>query len=127
MTRIEIVESEKLGPAAGPFSTAIKANGFLFLSGQVGTDATGMLAEGFDAETHQVLKNIGYVLSEEGLDYADIVSVTVYLKDMSHFWRLNQIYLTYFGLHYPTRTCIAVADLPANASVEMTVTALLMR
>src|SRR6266566_3211685 len=96
MNTIEIVQSEKLGPAPGPFNTAVKANGFLFLSGQVGTDSEGRLAEGFEEEVHQVLKNIGWILAEEGLGYENIVSVTVYLEDMKNFQRLNELYKTYF-------------------------------
>jgi 2-iminobutanoate/2-iminopropanoate deaminase len=127
MNTLEIVQSGKLGPSAGPFSTAIKANGFLFLSGQVGMDSQGKLAEGFEQEVRQVMENIGLILSEEGLGYEDLASMTVYLKDMTNFQRLNDIYKTYFAGRFPTRTCIAVADLPVKANVEMTATALLKK
>jgi 2-iminobutanoate/2-iminopropanoate deaminase len=117
------INSTALAPAAGPFSTAIITNGFLFLSGQVGTDISGKLQPSFPEEVIQVMENIGAVLQENGLGYQDVATVTVYLKDMKNFKVLNELYSPYFNGAYPTRTCIAVADLPVNANVEMTITA----
>jgi 2-iminobutanoate/2-iminopropanoate deaminase len=124
MKKIETIQSAELAVSPGPFSTGVKANGFLFLSGQVGIDQDGNLANDFDLEVRQIFKNIEAVLSEQKLTFANIVSVTVYLKDMQNFKRLNDIYKTYFDGYYPTRTCIAVLELPLKANVEMTVTAL---
>jgi 2-iminobutanoate/2-iminopropanoate deaminase len=124
MKKIETIQSAKLAVSPGPFSTAIKANGFLFLSGQVGIDQDGNLANDFDLEVRQIFKNIEAVLSEQKLTVHNIVSVTVYLKDMQNFKRLNDIYKTYFDGYYPTRTCIAVLELPLKANVELTITAL---
>ena len=124
MKKIEPIQSTKLAVSAGPFSTGVKVNGFLFLSGQVGIDQDGNLADDFDLEVKQILKNIDAVLSEQKLTFDNIVSVTIYLKDMQNFKRLNDIYKTYFNGYYPSRTCIAVLELPLKASVEMTVTAL---
>lgn len=117
------INSASLGPAAGPFSTAVSVNNFLFLSGQVGTDLSGQLADSFEKEVVQVMENIGIILRENYLGYQDIASVTVYLKDMRKFQVLNEIYSKYFNGSFPTRTCIAVADLPVNANVEITITA----
>jgi 2-iminobutanoate/2-iminopropanoate deaminase len=119
------INSKTLAPAAGPFSTAVSVNGFLFLSGQVGTDQSGKLKASFNEEVIQVMQNIGFVLRHAGLDYKDVATVTIYLKDMKNFKPLNEIYSSYFNGTYPARTCIAVADLPVNANVEMTVTAVL--
>jgi 2-iminobutanoate/2-iminopropanoate deaminase len=124
MKKIEPVQSAKLAVSAGPFSTGVKANGFLFLSGQVGIDHDGKLADDFDLEIKQIFKNISGVLTEQKLTFDNIVSVTVYLKDMGNFKRLNDIYRTYFQDYYPSRTCIAVLELPLKANVEMTITAL---
>jgi 2-iminobutanoate/2-iminopropanoate deaminase len=124
MKKIEPIQSAKLAFSPGPFSTGVKANGFLFLSGQVGIDKEGNLADDFDLEVKQIFKNIEAVLSEQNLTIHNIVSVTVYLKDMQNFKRLNDIYKTYFDGYYPTRTCIAVLELPLKANVELTITAL---
>ena len=125
MKTIEAIQANDLGPAAGPFSTAVKANGLLFLSGQIGTDNVGILATSFEAEVHQVLKNIGIILASQHLGYQHLVSVTIYLKDMDNFGKLNEIYRSYFNDYYPSRTCIAVLALPLKANVEITATALL--
>ena len=123
MEKIESIQSAKLAISPGPFSAGVKANGFLFLSGQVGINKEGKLAENFDLEVKQIFKNIDSVLSEQNLTFNNIVSITVYLKDMQHFKPLNEIYRTYFQGYYPTRTCIAVLELPLKANVEMTITA----
>ena len=123
MKKIESVQSTKLATSPGPFSAGVRANGFLFLSGQVGINQEGKLAENFDLEVRQIFKNIDAVLSEQKLTFNNIVSVTVYLKDMQNFKPLNEIYKTYFQSYYPTRTCIAVLELPLKANVEMTITA----
>ena len=123
MKQIEAVHSAKLAVSPGPFSAGVKANGFLFLSGQVGIDQSGKLADDFDLEVKQIFKNIDAVLSEQQLTFNNIVSVTIYLKDLQNFKRLNETYKTYFNGYYPSRTCIAVLELPLKANVEMTVTA----
>src|SRR5579864_4575334 len=107
MKQNEAVHSSKQAVSPGPFSAGVKANGFLFLSGQVGIDQSGKLADDFDLEVKQVFKNIDALLSEQQLTFDNIVSVTVYLKDMQNFKRLNEIYKTYFNGYYPSRTCIA--------------------
>jgi len=124
MKKIEPIQSANLAVSPGPFSTGVKANGFLFLSGQVGIDQGGKLADNFDLEVKQIFENIDAVLSEQKLTFNNIVSVTVYLKDMRNFKPLNGIYKTYFQDYYPARTCIAVLELPLKANVEMTITAL---
>ena len=123
MGKIEPIQSAKLAVSPGPFSTGVKANGFLFLSGQVGIDQSGRLASDFDLEVRQIFKNLEAVLSEQNLTFENIVSVTVYLKNMQNFSRLNDMYKNYFSGYYPSRTCIAVLELPLNANVEMTITA----
>ena len=123
MKQIEAIQSHKLAVSPGPFSTGVNANGFLFLSGQVGIGKDGKLVNDFDLEVRQIFKNIEAVLTEQKLTFDNIVTVTVYLKDMQNFKRLNDIYKTYFKGYYPSRTCIAVLELPLKANVEMTITA----
>ena len=117
--------SEFIAPSAGPFSTCVFANGFLFISGQIGLKRSGKLAENFAEEVITIMVNIGLILGEAELSYSDITSITIYLKDMKKFGELNETYQKYFKNVYPARTCIAVSDLPLNASIEMTVTAAL--
>ena len=124
MKRIEPIQSAKLAVSPGPFSTGVKANGFLFLSGQVGIDQSGKLADDFDLEVRQIFKNIDAVLSEQNLTLDNILNVTIYLTDIQNFKRVNDIYKTYFNGYYPARTCIAVLELPLKANVELTITAL---
>jgi reactive intermediate/imine deaminase len=108
-----------------PFSKTITANDFVFISGQVGIDeTTGKLVNSsFEAETHQVMKNIGVLLQKERLEYNDLVSVTIYLKNMDNYQLTNKIYSSYFKGALPSRVCIAVADLPAKANIEIAATA----
>lgn len=104
-----------------PFSTSLKIDNFLFISGQVGIDPENAKLSNatFEAEIRQVMSNIQTQLTPYGLTFKDLVSTVVYLKDMKNYTVLNEIYSTYFNDKPPTRTCIAVLDLPANASVEI--------
>ena len=111
--------------AGGPFSPAVLADGTLYVSGQIGRDLkTQKVPADFDAEVRAVLDNIGIILREAKMTYADVVSVQVYLTDMSLFPRMNAIYTTYFKTDRPARTTVGVAKLAAaEAHVEITVTA----
>lgn len=104
-----------------PYSPSLKVNDLLFISGQVGIDPTTskLKNENFEAETRQVMENLGTQLKSHGLSFDDLASTIIYLKDMKQYTALNEIYGAYFVEKYPTRTCIAVADLPAGATVEI--------
>lgn len=109
--------------AKGPYSTAVQAGGFVFLSGQGGLDpATGQpVAKGIEGETRQTLINIGDLLSEAGLGYEDLVQVTCYLTDIDDWPKLNTVYAEVLGeKSRPTRTAVGVSQLPFGLSVEMT-------
>lgn len=108
-----------------PFSSSLVAGELVFLSGQIGIDPnTSKLSDSsFEAEVRQVMENIKKELLIHHLTLDDLVSATIYLKDMKQYEKLNSVYGSYFKDKFPTRTCIAVADLPANASVEITVIA----
>ncbi len=116
----------KVAPAAlGPYSHAVIAGGFAFLSGQTGLDpATNALAPGgVEAETRQVLANIAAVLGELGLSPADVVKTTVFLRDMGDFAAMNAIYGEFFSSNFPARSTVQVAGLPKNGAVEIEVVA----
>jgi|SRR5215472_3276013 len=109
----------------GPFSPAVLADGTLYVSGQIGRDLkTQKIPENFDAEVRQVLDNIGIILREAKMTYADVVSVQVYLTDMNLFQQMNTVYTTYFKTDRPSRTTVGVVKLAApEAHIEITVTA----
>src|ERR1051325_6855274 len=115
------ITSPELTPPVGPFSQAIKVDGFLFLSGQVGQDpATGKVVEGgIVAETERVLQNLLAVLKAAGKSFDDVVRVGVYLTNMGDFVAMNGIYAKHFRPPFPARTTIAAAALPLGACVEI--------
>lgn len=105
---------------APPYSDAVDAGGMLYISGQIGRLNGQLVTESFAAEAHQVMKNIGEILRKRMLNHDHLVSVTIYLKDMKNYAAINEVYRTYFrGSRLPARVCIAVADLPMNANVEI--------
>ena len=108
-----------------PYSQAVEANGMLFVAGQIGLDpATRQLvAGGFEAETTRSLENIKAILAAAQLQMSDIVNTTIYLKDISNFQKVNEIYGNYFTGNFPARTTVGVANLPGGASVEIAVIA----
>ena len=109
----------------GPLSQAILVDGTLYVSGQIGRDLkTQKVPEDFEAEVRQVLDSIGIILREAKMNYADVVSVQIYLTDMELFSRMNAVYTTYFKADRPSRTTVGVVKLAApGARIEITVTA----
>ena len=107
--------------AIGPYSQAIRAGDFVFLSGQIPLDPeTGKIAgDGIVDQTHQVLKNLGAVLTAAGASYSAVVKTTVYLADMSEFNAMNQVYADYFGAPAPARATVQAARLPRDVRVEI--------
>lgn len=113
-------------PAAiGPYSQAIKANGFVFTSGQIALDpATGAVVEGGIAEqTHRICQNLKAVLEEAGSSLSDVVKTVCFLADMGDFAAFNDVYGQYFT-EKPARSCVAVKALPKNVLAEVEVIAL---
>jgi 2-iminobutanoate/2-iminopropanoate deaminase len=116
----KIIASPHAPKAVGPYSQAVEAGGMLYISGQLPVDgATGTMAEGIEAQTHQSLKNLGHILREAGLDYANVVKTTVLLDSIADFAAMNAIYATYFTSEMPARVCYEVAKLPMGALVEI--------
>ena len=119
------ITSPKAPAAIGPYSQAIAANGFLFISGQLPIDpATGNFVEGGIRElTRQSLENVKSILAEAGLTLADVVKTTVFLADMSDFAAMNEVYAEYFTAPAPARSAVAVKTLPKGGWVEIEVIA----
>lgn len=109
----------------GPYSVATEANGFVFISGQVGVDtAHGELVEGgVEPETHQIMENLAAILGDVGLGYADIVKTTIFLADMADFPVVNAAYGEYVADAKPARSTVEVAALPLGVQVEIEVIA----
>ena len=127
MTMERKIVSTPDGPQAiGPYSQAVKANGFVFVSGQVPLDpATGQVIAGdIAAQTERVLKNVSAILAAAGSGLDRVVKTTVFLKDMGDFARMNEVYAKFFTAAPPARATVAVAGLPKNVAVEIDVVAL---
>ena len=119
--------TSKAPAAIGPYSQAIKANGFLFLSGQCPFDpATGAIV-GTNAveQATQVLNNMQAILEDQGLGFADVVKVTCFIKNMGDFGKINEVYAKYFQKDCPARSCVEVARLPKDVQVEIEAIAVL--
>ncbi len=116
----EIVFTEKAPKAVGPYVQAVKSNGMVYVSGQLGIDVTsGGLADGVEAQAHCSMKNLGAILHEAGTDYKKVVKTTIFLTDMNDFAVVNKIYESYFGGDFPARSCVQVAKLPLGGLVEV--------
>ncbi|MBW9199837.1 RidA family protein [Bacteroidales bacterium SW299] len=112
----------KNAPAAiGPYSQAVETDGMVFLSGQIPVNpATGSVVDGgVKEQTAQVFENIKSVLAEAGLAVENIVKTTVFLKDMSLFAEMNEVYAGYFDKDFPARSAVAVKSLPKDVMVEI--------
>ena len=108
-------------PPAGPYSSGVRQNGFVFLSGQIPLDPqTGQLVTGsIEEQTSRVLENLKTVLEAAGLSLDHVMKTTVFLKDMNNFSRMNEAYGKYFGAIPPARTTVEVARLPRDVQVEI--------
>ena len=122
---MKIVETKEAPTAIGPYSQAVVANGMIYTSGQIPMDENGVIvADDIVNQTHQVMKNLFYVLEASGAHFNDVVKTTVYLADMDDFLKMNKVYSHYFGHHKPARSTVAVKTLPKNVLVEIECVAL---
>ncbi|MBK8832405.1 MAG: RidA family protein [Saprospiraceae bacterium] len=106
----------------GPYSQAIQAGDTVYISGQIAIDpSTGdLITSSIEEETHQVLKNVGAILEAAGLTYENVVSCSVFIKDMELFGRINAVYTTYFSAGIPpARALVQVSDLPKHVNIEI--------
>jgi len=115
------ITSPELTPPVGPFSQAVKIDGFAFFSGQVAQDPTTgkLVVGGIEAETERVFQNLSAVLKAAGKSFDDVACARVFLTNMSDYAAMNGIYAKYFGPPFPARTTIGVAALPLGARVEI--------
>ena len=121
-----IVQTEKAPVAIGPYSQAVKAGGFVFLSGQIALDpASGQVVEGdVRAQTERVLQNLQAVLAAAGSSLAAVVKTTVFLTDMNDFAAMNEVYGRFFSSDPPARATVQAARLPKDVQVEIDLIAL---
>ncbi len=117
----KIINTPNAPAAIGPYSQAVMVGDTLYISGQVPVDPTvGKIVEGgIEAQTEQVLKNIGAILKEAGLDYANVVKTTCLLSDMDNFVAMNGVYAKYFTQEMPARAAFGVVRLPLGAMIEI--------
>jgi reactive intermediate/imine deaminase len=114
------IQSKGAPAAIGTYSQAVAAGDTVYLSGQIGLDPETMqMAEGIDAQTHRVFRNLAAVADAAGMSLDDAVRMTVYLTDLAHFARVNEIMAQYVREPYPARAAIGVAGLPRGALVEV--------
>ncbi|MEE2883495.1 MAG: RidA family protein [Planctomycetota bacterium] len=114
------ISTERAPAAIGPYSQAMDVDGWVYCSGQIPiVPEDGSVVHGIEAQTKQVLVNLGEVLSAAGCDYSDVVKTTIYLSDIGNFVTMNQVYAQFFTEPYPARACIEAAALPKNVKVEI--------
>ena len=116
----KVIQTKDAPAAIGTYSQAVRAGSTVYLSGQIGLDPVTMqLAEGIDGQTHRVFRNLAAVADAAGLQLGDAVRMTVYLTDLAHFARVNEIMAQYLKEPYPARAAVGVAALPRGALVEI--------
>lgn len=120
---VECVNTDKAPNAVGPYSQAVWAGDFLFLSGQIPidpqTNELNLFGRDAGEQTKLILKNVKAILDSQNLTIKDVVKTTVYLDSMTNFDKMNSAYAAFFSSHRPARACVEVARLPKNASVEI--------
>ena len=121
MLKKQIVSTPLAPKAIGPYSQAVRANGFVFLSGQIPLDpATGQMIEGdVVAQTKRVMENLEAVLAASGTAFHKVLRATIYLVDLGDFAKVNEVYGSYFESEPPARATVQVAALPRGARVEI--------
>ncbi|MBI2285915.1 MAG: RidA family protein [Nitrosomonadales bacterium] len=120
MTNKQFIQTPDAPAAIGTYSQAIRVGGTVYLSGQIGLDPTTMqMLEGIEAQVHRVFQNLRAVASAADSSFDDLVKLNVYLTDLNHFAKVNEIMASYFRQPYPARAVVGVAALPRGALVEM--------
>lgn len=112
--------AQEIGSRALPFSRAREAGSTLYLSGQIARTPDGVdIRDSVAAETRQTMKNLGAVLEEHGYTWSDVVSVTVYLRDLADYAEMNEAYAEFFDAQYPARACVGGVDIVFDHRVEI--------
>ena len=115
----QILSTPSAPAALGPYSVGVEANGIVFFSGQIALDADGNPAGSTAEQAHQVMTQIGGLLSDVGLGFSDVVKATIFLADMGDFAAVNDVYGSFFDSEPPARSAVEVAALPKGVSVEI--------
>lgn len=120
-----VVHTHKAPQAIGPYSQAVRAGNMVFVSGQIplNPETNEMVSGTIGEETHRVMMNLRAILEEAGMDLSNVIKTTIFLKTMDDFAQVNEVYASYFKGDYPARETVAVAGLPKNARVEISVIA----
>ncbi len=120
MSNKTMIQTPDAPAAIGTYSQAIRVDDTVYLSGQIGLDpGTMQMVEGIEAQIHRVLQNLRAVATAAGGSLNDVVKLNVYLTDLAHFAKVNEIMATYFHQPYPARAAVGVLALPRGALVEM--------
>jgi len=116
-----IIHSSKAPDPIGPYSQAVRSGNTVYISGQIPIDQKSgeFKMEDIESETHQVMKNIGYILEAANLDYHNILKCSIFIKNMSDFSKINDVYEKYFKSEPPARETVEVSRLPKNVNVEI--------
>ena len=122
-----IIQSDQAPSPIGPYSQAVIAGNMIYVSGQIALHpVTGELVmSNIEAETRQVMENIRAILAQASVSFDAIVKSSIFLSDMAHFTRVNEVYASFFSGNYPARETVQVAGLPKNVNVEISVIAFL--
>ncbi len=117
---MKFISTKEAPQAIGAYSQAVVVNGFVYTSGQIGLLPNGeLVADDVENQTHQVMKNLFYVLEEANAHFNDVIKTTIFLEDMRDFDKVNAIYAHYFGSHKPVRSTVAVRSLPKDVKIEI--------
>ena len=122
---MKTIQTNNAPTAVGPYSQAIVVNDMVYCSGQIGLDPKeGTLVLGIEKQTKQVLKNLQAVLKAAGSDKKEVLKTTIFVKNISDFATVNEIYEAFFETHKPARATVGVSELPKGALVEIEAIAL---
>jgi 2-iminobutanoate/2-iminopropanoate deaminase len=116
-----IITSSQAPAPIGPYSQATLANGTLYVSGQIALnqESGNLVNDSIENETHQVMKNLQAILTEAGMDFANVLKCTIFVKDLNNFGRINKTYGSYFSSNPPARETVEVSRLPKDVNVEI--------
>lgn len=121
LTAKEVVNTKNAPAAIGPYVQAVKSNGFLFISGQLGFDVENgnQIPDSVEEQAALSLKNLDAIMTEAGTGRKNVVKTTIFLTNMEDFTKVNEVYAEFFGEDKPARSCVAVAALPKGGKVEI--------
>ncbi|UFT99114.1 RidA family protein [Radiobacillus kanasensis] len=121
---VKAIHTDKAPQAIGPYSQAIDAGDFVFVSGQIPINPeTGEVVAGIEEQTAQVMNNLQAILTEAGLAFSDVVKFTIYITSMDDFAKINEVYAGFLEEPYPARATVEVSKLPKGVCIEMDVVA----